>query len=269
MLDFLYADHERVASIISQIEGVGALVGYERNYEKEKLSRGSVKAKLPLTSGEKSEGANYNKQLRQEYDPLWVNSKKLVELVSEKSNASISELGYGKLVSVSGKLVCLDQSFINDLLKSDAVIESIAQGVELDQSTRSSKAQKKEKNDLATTVRDFLQSLPLGIVFILFAEDNAFWFNVKRDYLALQALDIPLKFPLAIGGQWHVTGLVDAIPQDHANILPTIEGTGNKLVLPQMFAVLTQLIIPLVGLFGRPTDCYGLSPVVIHREISF
>lgn len=268
MLDFLYADHERVASLVSQIEGVGALVGYERNYEKEKSHGGKAGLSLPVVSGERAGSVNYNKQLRQEFDPLWMNSKKLVDTVAERSRLGPDEYDYGSLVTLRGKLICLDQSFLSDLLKSDGVIDSIAQGLEMESSNRSGKVQKKEKNDLAKTIKDFLQSLPLGIVFILFCDNNAFWFNVKRDYLALQALDIPLKFPVAIGGEWHVTGLIDALPQDHANVLAVFEGMTDKLVFPQAFSILTQLVVPLVGLFGRPADAYGLSPVVIHREIS-
>lgn len=268
MLDFLYADHERVASLVSQIDGIGALVGYERNFEKGKAKGGKAGISFPVISGELSGEMNYNKQLRQEYDPLWMNSKRLVDTVSERSTADPLAYNYGSLVTLRGTLICLDQSFLNDLLKSDAVLDSISQGIESESPNRSAKVQKKERNDLAKTIRDFLQTLPLGIVFILFSGKNAFWFNVKREYLTLQALDIPLKFPVAVGGEWHVTGLIDALPQDHANVLTALEGMGQKLVFPQAFSILTQLVVPLVGLFGRPADAYGLSPVVIHREIS-
>lgn len=269
MLDFLYADHERVASLVSQIEGVGALVGYGRHYEKDKTTGGKVKGATSIISGEKSGTASYNKQLRQEYDPLWINSQKLVEVVNSRSSEAARDLDYGSLVTVSGKLVCLDQSFMGSIFKSDAIIEQIAQGVEVDRSNRSSKSQKKQKIDIAKTIQDFLSTLPLGIVFILFSGQNAYWFNVKREYLSLQDLDIPLKFPVAIGGTWHVTGLVDAMPQDHANVLSEFQELGSKLVFPQAFSILVELAIPLVGMFGRPADSYGLSPVTIHREISF
>ena len=130
----------------------------------------------------------------------------------------------------------------------------MAQSVEIDQSNRSSKVQQKERNELAKTICQFLESLPLGIVFILLSESRAFWFNVKRDYLALQTLDIPLKFPAAIGGEWHVTGLIDAMPNDHANVITDFEKMGDQLVFPQAFGLITQLVVPLVNLFGRPAD---------------
>ncbi len=269
MFDFLYADHERVASLISQIEGVGSLVGYERSYEKEKSATGKAKVSLLPLSVEGSGGTNLNKQLRQEYDPLWINSQRLVDVVAENSSGNDDELSYGKLLTVSGKLICLDQSFINDLLKGDALIQKIAESVESDSPEKSQKVQRKERNEMAKTIRDFLQSLPLGIVFILISEGRAFWFNVKKEFLALQALDIPLKFPVTIGGEWHVTGLIDAMPQDHGDIMSEFDTTGSKRVLPQAFEILVQLVVPLVGLFGRPSDSYGLSPVTIHRQISF
>lgn len=82
---------------------------------------------------------------------------------------------------------------------------------------------------MAEIIRGFINSLPLGVVFILFNGQNAFWFNVKREYLQLQALDIPLKFPLQIGGLWHVTGVIDALPQDYAEMADELH-TGNYIL---------------------------------------
>ncbi len=269
MLDFLYSDHERVAALMSQIEGVGTLVGYERSYQKEKNSGKSAEINIPIMSGSLTSGSNLNKELRQQYDPLWTNSKRLVEIVDERCQDRPSGYDYGDLVTVSGNLLCMDQGFLNELLKSDPVINMIAGGLDSSNPQRSPKGQRQEKSEMARLIRDFLQSLPLGIVFILIAGDNAFWFNAKREYLQIQGLDIPLKFPLSIGGRWHVTGLIDALPQDHGSAASSLEELGDKIVFPQAFTLIAQLITPLVGLFGRPSDAYGLSPVTIHREIRF
>lgn len=269
MLDFLYSDHERVAALMAQIEGVGAQVGFGRTYQKAKQSGKSLDIDIPFVSGGFSSGNNLNKELRQEYDPLWANSKKLVEIIDEKSADQSLDFQYGDLVSVGGRLLCLDQGFINEIMKSEAIISKIAEGIDIENTQRSPKGLRQEKSEMAKLIRDFVQSLPLGMVFILLTDSDAFWFNVKREYLQIQDLDIPLKFPVSIGGEWRVTGIVDALPQDHASGLSIVPGLGEKLIFPQALTLITQFIIPLITLFGRPADAYGLSPITIHREIRF
>lgn len=269
MLDFLYADHERVASFLAQNSGVGALVGSEQQSTKARSSEKGGGLDFGLVSGAAKGGVNWSKDIRLNYDPLWMNSTKLVELVQNGNGESSSDnMSYEKLVTLSGQLLCMDQALFSYLLKSPSIVDKIAGGLKDEQSERSSKAKGKERRDIAEIIREFINSLPLGVVFTLFDGKNAFWFNVKREYLQLQALDIPLKFPVQVGGTWHVTGIIDALPQDYAEFASEIESYGEKLVFSQAFSMITQMVIPVVGLFGRPADAYGLSPVTIHREIS-
>jgi len=269
MLDFLYADHERVASFLAQNSGVGALVGSEETASKTKASEKGGGLNLGPISGSAKGGSNWSKDVRRAYDPLWMNSAKLVQLVQDKGGKSTrNSPSYGQLLTISGKLLCMDQALFSYLLKSPSIVDQIAGGMNDETSSRSAKAQAKERKDLAEVMREFVNSLPLGVVFTLFDGENAYWFNVKREYLQLQTLDIPLKFPVQIGGTWHVTGVVDAMPQDYAEFLGEISSYVDKSVFSQAFTILTQLVTPLVSLFGRPSDAYGLSPVTIHREVS-
>ena len=269
MLDFLYADHERVASFLAQQSGIGALVENEETASKTKTSGKGGELRLGPIGGSAKGEKNWSKDVRLAYDPLWMNSTKLVELVkSERTPSDDKNYEYGRLVTLSGKLLCMDQALFGNLLKSPAIVDQIAGGMKDEDSQRSSRQQAKERKDIAETIREFINSLPLGIVFTLFDGDNAYWFNVKREYLQLQSLDIPLKFPAQIGGVWHVTGVIDARPQDYGEFGTDLGLYGDKLLFSQAFPIITQMVVPLVGLFGRPGDAYGLSPVTIHREVS-
>ena len=270
MLDFLYADHERVASFLAQNSGLGALVGNEETSSKNRISGSEGKVNLGPVGGSAKGEASWSKDIRLAYDPLWMNSLKLVEMVASSAVTSVEEpLDYGRLLTISGKLMCMDQALFGNLMKSPAIVDQIAGGINDDgNSNRSTKGKQKERRDLADVIREFIQSLPLGVVFILFDGTNAFWFNVKREYLQLQSLDIPLKFPMQIGGDWHVTGVIDALPKDYAEIASDLNQYGEKRLVSEAVLLIAQMAMPIVGLFGRPADAYGLSPVTIHREIA-
>lgn len=107
MYDFLYADHERVASFLAQRSGIGALVGNEEVASKAKSSGKKAGLNLGAISGSAEGGLNWSKDIRLAYDPLWMNSTKLIELVKEESEAENSaHHDYGQLLTVSGKLMC-------------------------------------------------------------------------------------------------------------------------------------------------------------------
>lgn len=270
IFDFLYSDHTRVASILSQLDGAGDLKSTQRVSGKTKGDERKISAKVPILSGQKTIDTEYNRELRQEYDPLWINSKTLISNIMAKNQGKeFVDYNYGDLKIISGKLICMDQSIFNALLKSPSIINQLSQGMGTENDeNRSSKAKKQNKQDLANIVRDFIQTLPLGVVFTLITETDVFWFNIKREYLQLQDLDIPLKFPFEIGGTWHVAGIIDALPSDYYTLEKEVESLGQKRVFSQGIELITGMITPMVGLFGRPADAYGLNPVTIFRELS-
>ncbi len=270
IFDFLYSDHTRVASILSQLDGAGDLRSMQRVSSKTKGKETKVSASIKITSGHKTTDTEYNKELRQEYDPLWINSKTLINKISNRNeDKQFIDYSYGDLKIISGKLMCMDQSIFNALLRSPSIINQLAQGMETeDNANRSSKAKNQNKKDLAAIVRDFIQTLPLGVVFTLITKTDAFWFNIKREYLQLQDLDIPLKFPLEIGGTWHVAGIIDALPSDYYTLENEMKSFGEKRIFSTGIEPITGIITPIVGLFGRPADAYGLNPVSIFREIN-
>ena len=102
MYDFLYSDHERVASFLAQQSGVGALVGNEETATKSKLNAKKAGLHVGAISGSADSGLNWSKDIRLAYDPLWMNSAKLVELVSrEGSEIKSGKYDYGQLITIS------------------------------------------------------------------------------------------------------------------------------------------------------------------------
>lgn len=269
LLDFLYADHERVASFLAQLYGSGTPKETEEAATKAKKLGRRGNLKLGPVEGAVEGERDWSREVRSTYDPLWSNSRKLIDHIQEESTSD-TLLTLGQIRILSGCLLAYDLSSLRNIMNSDAMEDFIAGGIEDDQSwvNRSTKAKSAEKKKQASVIREFLKGLPLGIGFVLVTKVAHFWFSVKREFLSLYDLDVPLKFPTHISGPWNVLGVVDAMPNDHVEGIEPVLARNIDGLIPPMVLHMMQLTGATVGMFGRPLQAYGLSPLVVFRRVS-
>lgn len=270
MLDFLYSDHERVASFLSQLHTSGSLQAVEQGGQKTKSTQKEGGLSFGPVKGGISQGHDWNREVRQTYDPLWRNSLKLIQDVEDKATINADDqLAIGQLRTLSGSLLAYDLSSLTSIMQSESMEGFIANGIpeSAELSERSSKVKNQQKKDEASVLRSFLKELPLGIGFVFVTESAHFWFSVKREFLSLYTMDVPLKFPTHISGQWNVLGIVDALPEDHVEGIRHILDRNIDGLLPAMVLHMMQLTGVSTGMFGRPVPAYGLSPLVVYRDV--
>lgn len=271
LLDFLYADHERVASFLAQLYGAGTPSGTERTAGKHKRESHEGKLKLGMGEGGLGVERDLSQEVRSTYDPLWTNSQKLIDHVQESASKSKrSDFDIGKLTILSGSLLAYDLSSLTNIMNADSMDEFIAGGIRDPEGmdNRSGKVRAAEKKKEAAVIRAFIKGLPLGIGFVLVTDTAHFWFSVKREYLSLYDLDVPLKFPAHISGIWNVLGVIDALPHDHVEGLAPVLTRNIDGLIPAMVVHMMQLTGATAALFGRPFQAYGLSPLVVFRRVS-
>ncbi len=270
LFDFLYADHERVASFLAQLHRSGTPTETEEAATKGKRGTKKGGIKLGLVEGETEAERDWGREVRLTYDPLWSNSQNLIEHIQEAQASRDAALpALGQLRIFSGSLLAYDLSSLTSIMNSDAMEDFIAAGIKDDPGAadRSSKFRSAEKKKNASVIREFLKGLPLGIGFVLVTESCHFWFSVKRDYLSLYDLDIPLKFPAHISGQWNVLGVVDALANDHVEGLNSVLSRNIDGLIPAMVLHMMQLTGATAAMFGRPLQAFGLSPLVVFRRV--
>jgi hypothetical protein len=264
VIDFLYADHERVASFLSQLGGSDGLLK-EVTSEETRAKNDSAKANLGarflgLNAGvEVGESSSAQHDTRMVYDPLWTNSLKLIQEVESKSKAKKSAdplPKIGQLRQISGRLRVFDIGYLPSLVKSPAMVGFIMKGQSKDDdATFSDDANGRNE---AEVTQSYLGALPFGIQFLLDDGKNQYWFNLKRQYLSLYDLDIPLKFPQKIPGAWKAIGIVDAAPDDDS--MDDIDELPNAVRqhIPPFMQKLAQLPENTNEMFGRQSCTYGL-----------
>lgn len=86
------------------------------------------------------------------------------------------------------------------------------------------------------------------------------WCSLREDYLTISPADLLLQHGLYISGKWTVVGILDAKP---SNPDPN---AGNPTI--SIFADALAHIIPSVrNMLGRPNPYFGITPLLILREI--
>src|SRR5688500_13483822 len=88
LLDFLYADHERVASFLAQLHGLGTPKETQQSASKAKSTGQKGGLQLGVASGGGTNEREWGQEVRQTYDPLWSNSRKLIDEIQDRKTSS-------------------------------------------------------------------------------------------------------------------------------------------------------------------------------------
>jgi hypothetical protein len=270
IFDFLYHDARRVGSLLAQLDDVGLLTAVRRNEGNSIANKGTLEGKaeggVPFI-GKAGGGTSLTRessktgQLERTFDPLWQNARNFVHYASENS-VSISNARIGQIVTITGKITIVDF----DLLKQ--IMASL-----MDQSSNDGNRQERraaQKNQNAGSSKE----PPIADIFGLFpykiqmTVEGAYqaWATVNEEFLVTEASDLVLKYGGTLDGEWTVVGIADALPSyfdgqlvGNLNFENGVEAFGMKL---------TKAMAPMARvLLGRPSEAYGLTPLVVYRDI--
>lgn len=105
------------------------------------------------------------------------------------------------------------------------------------------------------------------MVMIFRGEEGRLWSAVDPANVVGAASTLHWKLGARIDGDWHLIGVVDCLPGQLS--WPTEEqgalfGPSEASLLDALVTMMSEL----GKLIGRPSDCHGVTPLVVLREIS-
>jgi hypothetical protein len=110
-----------------------------------------------------------------------------------------------------------------------------------------------------------LASLDQPILMLFVNEDGKYWSTMDQAAIVGSSTDLHLKHGVTIAGEWQTVGIVDCLPG--ANVSspsPRFCGDVTNNFSDNMNVLLRELRL----IMGRPSDCYGFTPLIIMREVS-
>ena len=300
VFDFLYHDSRRVGSFLSQLDQNGLLTEIRQSEHATKGARRGFSANLgastPITGGgnigiEVTPKEGGGEALERVYDPFWANARELLDVLEAHGmiQRELGEAPLGSLVLVSGPMNVIDLGFMKNLWSMPSIKKAIKEGAnqaaepepELPLNRHSRRTHAKQKraaaqpqNNETEMLLDVLPALPHALLVTVRSESGMVLARMREEHFVGEGSDLVLKHGIAIPGNWHMLGILDAQPDlggmgDLADNAVTDIGNPMNLFFNSMLGQMAVVVAPVIRIMvGRPANAYGITPLMVFRQVS-
>lgn len=282
VFDFIYVDQQRISQLLTQFNETGFLTEILDNKSAGRQSRKSDRHKVGgsalFLKGDSEIAADYSAHhegsVGRKFDPKWVNALNFLDELQSRGllQREISEARIGQIGLAFGSLKIRDLGALREIWNKPSVIAAF-QNHEQEKSNLS-RQQRKAKNRAVDGKSsslppeqqlffDLVDTFPHTVQAIVGTEPKT-WGILESQSLLGFSTDFALKFGGKIQGSWAMVGIVEALPDESINPSP-FETKSIDEVADAMIAHLAPLSRQLLG---RPSDAFGVTPLMIFREVS-
>lgn len=281
--DFLYHDARRVGSYLAQFEASGLLQSVKRTVSAEETESSragaTAGAKIPalaVASGqfEDAVGSVSREASEKQYDPYWTNAVSLLTYLQQHELllSDVREARIGQFVLAGGGLSLLDLGMMRQAWILPTVQKAARAGMTVGAKQQVASGPKGMPNPV-DLILELLSVLPHPAQAKLTTDDLAIWCSLDPASMVTTSADLLLKHGTRVAGEWHVLGVLDAMPEDPVGaVVEQFMRTGGLAAAApqtQIVATIIEQLAPTIrGLLGRPPDAYGVTPLLIFREVS-
>jgi hypothetical protein len=283
--DFLYHDVRRVASFLSQFDSSGHLTGIKQveAVGQQEAEEGSVQAAANVVVA-RATGAFINRRGSSEsetsertYDPLWTNALALLDYMKERDllTRDLRSARMGQFAIVSGHLMIMDLAMLKAAWEQPDIKKVVRESAKPIVAKANSREQRRAAKPPVVNEIDILfallKLLPHSLQARVLSDGFSVWCSLDESAVVGRASDLMIKHGTLIGGQWTMVGVVDAFPYDPEYV--TENGEPLAAILASLATTpVGQLAVQLAPiaqqLLGRPPTAYGMTPLMIFREVS-
>jgi hypothetical protein len=282
--DFLYHDARRVGSFLGQFDPNGHLQGVQTGAEtgrstesKATMRMGAGVATLVSAGGdyEGKESQHWDKKGQRTFDPLWMNALAFLDYLTQSDLIvrDINKARIGQFILISGELRVKDFSLIKSIWSSPDVRKQLIENRQAQKAVQKAVGDADPKagetpQGLTAVVLDIISNLPHGTqASIRATSQTEVWGSLKIDGMTSAASDLVLTHGSQVAGQWSLVGILDACPdpdEESKFEFPKVD-EGDLEGLRKMTSGIADLAR---NVLGRPKGAFGVTPLLIFREIS-
>lgn len=284
VFDFLYYDSRRIGSFLSQFDPNGHLQGVRRTEGVSDLSsskstytgKGSVAVASVAANSETTGATTVNDAAERQYDSLWSNAVAFLDYLAGRDllHRDLSRARISQFVLASGDLGVVDLTMMKKFWEMPAMRGLASQGVPQQEKAsrrdrRAGRASNKTPEMTEQQVGfEILSIIPHSVQATVEGPQGKVWATLREEAMIVSPSDLFLKHGRYIPGRWNMLGIVDALPGDPEDT-SVVEAEEMAEGLWGGLGTILDALGPIARvLLGRPTDSFGMTPLVIFREVS-
>ncbi len=301
--DFLYYDVRRVGSFLSQFDDLGLPTRVSISEAVAKARGRAFKfgvnggiagvgnVGLNIERGPAAIGGT--KSEARDYDPLWVNALALLDYLETNAmlRRDLASARIGQFVLASGPITLMDLTLFKGLWGMPAVKTAILSGAQqsaqppaLNMESRQDRKAARRQTESAPPKSPQESAVEAGMAIVgmlphaiqvrltVVDAGQVVWSSLKEDAMVVSSSDIILKHGVAVSGDWAMLGILDAFP-DFAD--GDLTESGRRGVIEAQMVgdspfgqMMLQLMPELRPMLGRPYTAFGMTPLLIFREVA-
>lgn len=286
VLDFLYHDHRRIGSFLSQFEETGVLsqVTHSNTAQENEETIASHSADLGVpgvvkgkTGVDERAGSGLSDTSHRVYDPFWSNARAFLDFLSDKDmlEDNINNAKIGQFVIVSGYLSILDLVMFKEAWKMKTIqrkmMDGIAPSRKMANMTAAQRDEAKESKENAELFIELMQVMPHAVHARLLEKaderTNLIWCTLQDEYLVAPASDISLTHGANMSGEWSIVGILSAYPEYSTPDMSTQFDETDMGMTQSIIGQLSNILSPMVRIaLGRPSAAHAVTPLLIFRS---
>ena len=279
LYNFLYIDYPRAKSVLAQLFNDGVLTTHTKTSQSSQMQGDQVSASSTMSGtaniavakgmlGEDYGIVNATQTSassvhEKNYDAIWALPLNLLDSLSERNliNRDISAAKAGSFVIVSGKPRILDIKILQEIWTS--ATSFMLNQIKI---THSNKGEIKRQEQNFNDMGGIMKVLPPSPqVYLSDAQGEKIWAALQQDYMVASPSFLTLTYGVSIPEDWYILGILDAKPDEFNK---TEEDNDDVLSdLPELMGAALIVLNETRALLGRPKSFYGVTPILIFREI--
>lgn len=215
------------------------------------------------------------------FDPQWISPLTFLDELYQRGHIHRENFdeAFGKFVLVSGQLTLLDLGLVKSawdkpviqrLIKSGLPTKEIGSELNRSERRRTKGVKSSEENAEFDFIMAMLSIMPHTLQARLLADDFNVWCILDDSFVVGRASDLILKHGSLIQGKWSIIGILDASPWDPDYKTADGESAEDivaKIAETSIGQVAARLLNASRGLIGRPPSSYGITPIIIFRDV--
>ena len=280
--DFLFHDARRVGSFLAQLNSAGQPQSYKRTSGTTETAIDSSVNKSGFNLGAAAGGreatgstqASHTINEDTTFDPLWVNALNLLEHLEQQGliNRDVKTAPIGSVVLATGAVRILNMKLIEPLFSDPNAAKMF--GLIPDGEKELS-----QENALNLALVRSLPHLVQAHLVVSGEASSVSWMTLPDEHLVSPAGSLSLRYATWLHGEWSILAIKDAnvdhMPADDQAIHEEIQAAGgdwheaaNKRHTTPL-GLVAEMVAPIARrLMGRPGGFYGLTPILIFRDVS-